>query len=278
MTDNRIQNIVIVGGGTAGWMTAAALAKVLGPEYARITLVESDAIGTVGVGEATFPQIGTYNRMLALDEDDFVRNTKGSFKLGIEFVNWKRLGHRYIHPFGRYGLDMEGVSFHAYWQRLNQLGLVHDIADFSLMATAAKRNKFMRPFDAGNSPLSQIAYAFHFDAGLYAQYLRLYAERHGVLRREGRIVAVHQRGDDGFIESVQMEDGERIEGELFVDCSGFRGLLIEQTLAAGFVDWSHWLPCTEETQRRLTQIRSVVDKSADYMPKHDEFITQRCAA
>ena len=243
MMENRVRKIVIVGGGTAGWMTAAALGKVLGRDYADITLVESDAIGTVGVGEATIPQIGTYNRMLGIDENEFVRQTKGSFKLGIEFVDWSRPGSRYIHPFGHFGINMEGLSFHAFWQRLHQLGLDNDLAAYSLNAMASKANKFMRPINAGRSPLSEIAYAFHFDAGLYAQYLRGLAEQRGVVRREGRITEVHQRAADGFIESVQMEDGSRIEGELFIDCSGFRGLLITQTLGVDFVDWSHWLPC-----------------------------------
>ena len=171
MNENRIRSIVIVGGGTAGWMTAAALSKVLGPEYASITLVESDAIGIVGVGEATIPQIGTYNRMLGINEDEFVRKTKGSFKLGIEFVNWGKLGHSYFHPFGSYGINMEGLSFHAFWLRLNKLGMGAELDDYSLNATASKFNKFMRPFDAGKSPLSEIAYAFHYDAGLYSLYL-----------------------------------------------------------------------------------------------------------
>jgi tryptophan halogenase len=242
-TDRRIRKIVIVGGGTAGWMTAAALGKVLGPDYADITLVESDAIGIVGVGEATIPQISTYNRMLGINEDDFVRRTRGSFKLGIEFVNWGRLGHRYFHPFGHYGINMDGLSFHAFWQRLRHLGKAPALDDFSLMATAGARNRFMRPIDAGNSPLSSITYAFQFDAGLYSLFLRDHAEQRGVVRREGKIVRVNQNGETGFIESVDLEDGGRVEGELFIDCSGFRGLLINQTLGIDFVDWSHWLPC-----------------------------------
>lgn len=240
--DYRLRRILIVGGGSAGWMTAAALSKILKNNYAEITLIESDLIGTVGVGEATIPQIGTFNRTLGIDENEFVRRTKGTFKLGIEFVDWGADGERYIHPFGPYGLDMDGVSFHAFFVKQHKDQSSEALAQYSLQAQAAAQNRFMRPINAGNSPLSKIAYAFHFDAGLYAQFLRREAELRGVRRVEGTIKAVEKRAEDDNIDHVVLDDGRRFEADLFVDCSGFRGLLIEQALGAGYVDWSHYLP------------------------------------
>lgn len=243
MAERNIRNIVIVGGGTAGWMSAAALSNVLVNGCCRIRLVESDQIGTVGVGEATIPQINTFNRLLGIDEDDFVRSTRGTFKLGIEFVNWRRIGDRYMHPFGVFGAPMNAIPFHHYWLKMHRDGKVPNLDAYSLACVAAPSGKFSRPIDIPKSPLAQISYAFQFDARLYAAYLRSYAERNGVSRTEGKVTDVHCRDGDGFIESIALDSGEVIDGDLFIDCTGFRGLLIGRTLGVDYEDWSRYLPC-----------------------------------
>lgn len=243
--NNRIKRIVIVGGGTSGWMAAAALGKVFSSSDCTITLVESEQIGTVGVGEATIPAILYFNKIIGLDEDGFLKFTHGTFKLGIEFANWGKVGDSYFHPFGNYGTRIERLAFQHYWQRLFNKDMAPDLPDFSFNIVASKANRFTRPVELENSPLQEVAYAFHFDAGLYAQYLRGMAERMGVVRIEGKVESVKLRDSDGFIESLMLKSGQVIDGELFIDCSGFRGLLIEEALNTGYEDWSHYLPCNK---------------------------------
>ena len=242
MQNEPIKDIVIVGGGTAGWMTAAALSTVLNGRY-NIRLVESDEIGIVGVGEATIPMIQRFNRVVGIDENEFMRETMGSFKLGIEFVNWGKLGDRYMHGFGRLGQDLATVPFDQYWHKMRRLGKAAPLGEYSITRMAANANRFMPArFDVPNSPLRDITYAYHFDASLYAKYLRKLSESRGVVRIEGKIKRATMREPDGHIDAVELENGTRVEGELFIDCSGFRSLLIEQTLETGYEDWTRWLP------------------------------------
>lgn len=242
MQGEHIESVIIVGGGTAGWIAAAAMARLLGSSV-QITLIESDAIGTVGVGEATIPQIRRLNGVLGLDENEFVRATNGTFKLGIEFNNWGHVGESYLHTFGDAGINLASLHFHHYWLRSRAEGSDAGLWDYSLHHHAAYAHKFGRLDRVGNTSMTGIAYAFHFDAGLYAQYLRRNAEANGVRRVEGKVVDVELNLETGFIEFVKLERGETVAGDLFIDCSGFRGLLIGQALGIGYQDWSHWLPC-----------------------------------
>ncbi len=224
-------------------MAAAAISQFLAKASIRVRLVESEQIGTVGVGEATIPPIIDFIRLLGINEDELVRQVRATFKLGIGFKDWTRPGHFYMHPFGQTGFDMEGVPFAGYWLKMLHEGKTGRLEEYSLMAAAAERGKFMRPVRAPGSPLEGITYALHFDASLFARYLRGYAEARGVVRTEGKVKDVSLRGEDGFIEAITLESGERIEADLFIDCSGFRGLLIEDALKTGYDDWRRWLPC-----------------------------------
>jgi tryptophan halogenase len=243
VTDHRIRSIAIVGGGTAGWMAAASLAYFLKNLNCTIRLIESAEIGTVGVGEATIPPIIDFIRVLGIDENDLIKKTMATFKLAIAFKDWLRPGHTYMHPFGTTGYDMEGVPFAGYWMKARAEGKAARLEEYNLQAMAAERGKFMRPVKAPNTPLEKITYALHFDASLFARFLRVYSEARGVERIEGTVKQVALRGEDGFIAALTLEDGRRIEADLYIDCTGFRGLLIEETLKSGYEDWTRWLPC-----------------------------------
>jgi tryptophan halogenase len=243
MRENCLKKILIVGGGTSGWMSAAVLLHSLGKNY-QIQLIESDEISTVGVGEATIPSIIKFNDLIGIDEDEFMRQTQATFKLGIQFRNWGAQGDSYIHGFGSMGRKTGLVDFHHYWLKAWQAGQVDRLDDYSINLLACEKNRFTRA-DMKNlsSPLADIRHAFHFDAGLFAKYLRGYSEKFGVTRTEGKITSVQTHPETGFVTSVTMENGDVHAADLFIDCSGFRGLLIEQTLHTGYDDWSHWLPC-----------------------------------
>ena len=238
-----INHIVIVGGGTAGWMAAAVLSRLKKGRQLEITLVESEAIGTVGVGEATIPPFVEFNQLLEIDERELLSESQGSFKLGIQFENWGQVGDSYLHPFGAYGYEMGGIAFHQVWRRLREAGEKRPIQAFNVETMAAYFGKFARTQDYARDDLPPVNYAYHLDAGRYAAYLRKYAEKLGVVRQEGRISDVALDAETGFVSSVDLESGETISGDLFIDCSGFRGLLIEQALETGYEDWTHWLPC-----------------------------------
>ena len=243
MGDRAIRSIVVVGGGTAGWISASVLARFLDPRRVSITLVESEEIGTIGVGEATVPVIQQLNAVLGVDERDFLKKTNGTYKLGIEFRDWGQPGNVHFHGFGDYGDTIEGVAPHHHWLKLRQAGDDTPIDDYSLPYAIGRRGRFAPPNPNDANPASFYRYAYHFDAGLYARYLRGYAESWGVMRVEGRVADVLLNGENGPIEALTLADGRPLAADFFIDCSGFRGLLIEEALKTGYEDWRRWLPC-----------------------------------
>ncbi len=257
MQHRKVHKVVIAGGGTAGWMAAASLAKLLGRTL-DITLVESDEIGTVGVGEATIPTLLTLHELLKIKEQDFVRAVQGTFKLGISFENWRDIGRNYIHSFGWTGQDSWAAGFQHFWLKGRKMGISREFGEYCKEWVAAKQRRF------AVLPNHGLNYAYHFDASLYARFLRAMAEEHGAVRQEGRIEAVEQDPVTGFITGLRLQSGQHLPGDLFIDCTGFRGLLIEQTLQAGYEDWTHWLPCdsavavqTESLSPPLPYTRSI---------------------
>ncbi len=242
MEANHRIRVVVVGGGTAGWMTAAALATLI-PGAARVHLVESAEIGIVGVGEATLPHLRAFVTRLGIDEAAFMAATNATFKLGIEFRDFGAIGERYIHPFGTYGRPLAGVGFHHYWLRRDREATIPPIGAFSLGVAAAADHRFARPGDDPDDLANSYGYAYQFDATRFAPFLRAHAEARGAVRTEGTVATVERHPENGDVTAIVLTDGSRIEGDLFIDCSGFRALLIGGTMDEAWEDWSHWLPC-----------------------------------
>ena len=261
MEHQKIKHVVIAGGGTAGWMAAAAVAKLLG-KTVKVSLVESEEIGTVGVGEATIPTLLTLHELLKIKEQDFISAVGGTFKLGISFENWHDVGKDYIHSFGYTGKDCWAAGFQHFWLKGKELGISKDFGEYCNEWAAAKQNRF------AVLPNQNLNYAYHFDSSRYATFLRKIAEEHGAVRIEGKIEAVQQHVQTGFITGLRLESGQQVDGDFFVDCTGFRGLLIEQTLHAGYDDWQHLLPCdsalavqTENVQPPIPYTRSIAHEA-----------------
>ncbi len=257
MNSEGIKKVVIAGGGTAGWMVAALMSKTMG-KVIDISLIESDEIGTVGVGEATIPPIVRYHKLCQISEPEFMAAVQATFKLGISFENWRDVNEDYIHSFGNTGTDHWSAGFQHIWLSGHRKGIATDYGDYCLELRAAEENKF------AHLPKNGLNYAFHIDATLYAKFLRKLSEENGTVRTEGKIVKVNTDPDSGFIRSLTLDSGKEIDGDLFIDCTGFRGLLIEQTLHAGYEDWSHWLPCdsavavqTESTGPAIPYTRAI---------------------
>jgi tryptophan halogenase len=241
--DGPVRSIVIVGGGTAGWMAATYLARRLGHLRPDITVIESAAIGTVGVGEATVPAIRDFLAAIELGEPEVLRETGGTIKYGIRFDGWKREGHRFFHPFGLYGVAARGVAFHHYWLKMRAAGDATPLSDYCLATQLAERGLFLPPSDRPANDLGVFNFAVHFDASKFAALLRRLAVANNVRHIDARIDAVERDGDDGRVAAVTLDDGRRVAGDLWIDCSGFRSLLLGEALGVPYVDWRHWLPC-----------------------------------
>mgnify|MGYP000152971654 FL=1 len=245
------QRVVIAGGGTAGWMAAAALTRLLRGQV-DVTLIESSEIGTVGVGEATIPTLAYFHKLLGIDERQFMAATQATFKLGIQFEHWRKQQHQYLHAFGQTGQSSFACDFQHFWLRGRQLGIAADFGDYCLESVAARAGKFAHLPDNG------LNYAYHLDASRYALFLRNLAEQAGITRIDGTISAIATDANNGFIDTITLADGQRISGDLFIDCTGFRALLIEQTLRVGFEDWSHWLLCDRAVAMQSERIGELV--------------------
>lgn len=264
-TSEPVKNVVIAGGGTAGWLSAALIKKVMGSAV-KVTLVESEEIGTVGVGEATIPPIRLVNQVLGIDEATFIRDTKATIKLAIRFENWKQQGHQYYHTFGAPGKSMAFCHFHHFWLKARQNGLQHDLWAYDLNYLASEAGKFAQ-INAKDSVLD-MPFAYHFDASLYAKYLRKLSEQWGVNRIEGKIHHISRSSDNGYIRTLHLENGQQVDGDLFIDCTGFKALLSNKTLGVGYDDWSHMLPCdsalavpSERHEKTAPYTRSIAHKS-----------------
>lgn len=255
-----VKNVVIVGGGSSGWMSAAAIARIV-PQDVSISLVESEDIGVIGVGEATIPTLAEFNEFLGIKESDVLRECQGTFKLGIDFVDWLKVGENYFHPFGFFGRDTPEFPFHQLWLRLRDLSKSGElppnseglISDYNLCTAAAGLNRFATARGGADTILSTMRHAYHLDSTRYGQYLRRYSEQRGVKRIEGKVIGVKQKPDNGYIHSITLKDGRELEGDLFIDCSGFRGLLINGSLKSEFIDWSHYLPCDRAIALQTTR-------------------------
>lgn len=259
--NNAVKKVVVLGGGTSGWMSAAFLKKMF-TDQVDVELVESDAIGTIGVGEATIPPIRLFNNVLGINEAEFIKETKATIKLAIKFENWKNVGESYYHTFGSAGKSNPFCHFHHYYYRAKQLGLDKSLWEYDLNYLAAQAGKFAQI--KAQDPVLDMPFAYHFDAGLYAKFLRKFSENLGVKRTEGMVDSVEQNRESGFVEKLVLKSGQVIEGDLFIDCSGFKGLLIQETLATGFEDWSHWLQSdsavavpSERLEKTLPYTRSI---------------------